>query len=58
MVFSVSEIVHWRCKMGCFAAEMSKYDIGQVANGVSGNGDDGWVSCMACKLGTEGVMSV
>ena len=44
--------------MECLAAETSVRVIGQVANRASGNGDDGRVSCTACKLGADGVGSV
>jgi len=58
MVLSVAGIVRWRCETGCCAAETSARVIGQVANRASGNGDDGQVSCTACKLGADSVGSM
>jgi len=58
MVLSMAGIVCWQCETGCCAAKTSARVVGQVANGASRNGDDGWVSCTACKLGADGVGSV
>jgi len=58
MAFSVDEIVRWGCETGCCAAEMSERVDGQVVNGLSGIGDDGQVSCTACELGAEGIVSM